>query len=66
MEDIRHETTTSDAMHTLYNSGVLARSPEEAELLDWFRQLAPDEQLLELARAKGMAQAMSYVKMKGA
>ena len=52
------------ATAVLYRSGVLARSRDEEELLDWFRKLPPDAQRLEFARAQGMAQAMSYARIE--
>lgn len=56
----------SEAINVLYRSGVLARSKDEEELLDWFRKLPPEAQRLEFARAQGMAQAMSYARIEAA
>lgn len=57
---------TDNAIATLYRAGMLARSDEEEELLDWFRMLPENAKQIELARAQGMAQVMRYERMKGA
>jgi hypothetical protein len=54
----------SEAINVLYRSGVLARSKDEEELLDWFRKLPPEAQRLEFARAQGMASAMGYAMLE--
>lgn len=61
---MNENTKVTEAKAILYNSGMLARSKDEEELLDWFRKLPPDAQRLEFARAQGMAQAMSYARIE--
>jgi hypothetical protein len=60
----RTTMNNSEAINVLYRSGVLARSKDEEELLDWFRKLPPEAQRLEFARAQGMAQAMGYAMLE--
>lgn len=57
-------TQVNEAAKVLYNSGVLVRSQEEAELLRWYRMLSPTAQKVESARAAGMAQALPYARME--
>lgn len=53
-----------EATTVLYNSGMLARSEDEAELLKWFRDLPEDAKRIEFARAQGMANAMVYARLE--
>ena len=53
-------TQVNEAAKVLYNSGILARSEDEVELLKWYRMLSPTAQKIEFARASGMAQALPY------
>lgn len=53
-----------EATTVLYNSGMLARSEDEAELLKWFRALPEDAKRIEFARAQGMANAMVYARLE--
>lgn len=53
-----------EATTVLYNSGMLARSEDEAELLKWFRGLPEDAKRIEFARAQGMANAMVYARLE--
>lgn len=53
-----------EATAVLYNSGMLARSEDEAELLKWFRDLPEDAKRIEFARAQGMANAMVYARLE--
>lgn len=54
----------NEAKAILYNSGMLARSKDEEELLKWFRDLPEDAKRIEFARAQGMANAMVYARLE--
>lgn len=65
-EQTMNPEESREALDTLYNTGMLARTEDEAELLRCFRMLSDTAKLVELARAQGMALVLSYERMKGA
>lgn len=56
------QSDIQNAIDTLITTGIIARSKEEAEILECYRKLSLTSQQLELARIRGMVQAMIYAK----
>lgn len=56
-------TDVQETITTLHNSGMLAKSEEEARLLKAFRMLNGMNKISAVSRIEGMIEAQTYARM---